>query len=56
MERFVRSELHDLGFFVLQEAVDRRDVAVGELLDLFLAAALVVLGDHLLFERLFEIA
>src|SRR5688572_21986367 len=56
MERFARSELHDLGFLVLQQRVDGRHVAVGELLDLFLATALVVLRDHLLFQQLFEIA
>src|SRR5882672_12497482 len=48
-------EFHDLGFFVLQERVDLSYVAVGELLNVLLRAAIVVLGDLLVLQQLLEI-
>src|SRR6476661_6179345 len=41
------SHLHDLGFFVLQQIVDRLRVVVGQLLDAVLGAALIVAADLL---------
>src|SRR5688572_14672576 len=55
-ERLERSELHDLGFLVLQERIDHRDVAVRELLDFLVAASLVVLGNHLLLQQVLDVA
>src|SRR6185436_3429120 len=55
-KRCERSELHDLGFFVLQKRVDHRDVAIRQLLNLLLAPPLVVLGDHLFLEQVLDVA
>ena len=41
----VGSDLHDLGFFALQQIVDPRDMLVGHLLDAPLGRALVVVAD-----------
>src|SRR3990172_4947317 len=46
---------HQLRFLLLQQLVDAGDVLVGELLDLVLGPALVVLGDLFLFQRLLEV-
>src|SRR5579862_6988763 len=57
---FRRSDLHDLGFFVLQQIVDLPDVLVGELLHSRLRRALVVVADvavpHALLEMLDRVA
>src|ERR1700674_3192925 len=47
------SDREDLFFLRLQELVDFRDLAVGDLLRLFQPATLVVLGDCLVLEHLF---
>ena len=50
-----RSDLHDLGFFVLQQLVDRVDVLVGELLHLFLGAVLLVGPDLARVDELLQV-
>src|SRR5579859_9156 len=50
-----RSERHQLLFLGLDDAVDVLDEAVGELLDLVLGLALVVLGDQLFLEQVFHL-
>src|SRR5262245_1872552 len=52
---FSTSYGHQLLFFFLQELVDVGDMPVGHLLHLVLRAALVVLGDLVLLQRLLEL-
>src|SRR5690606_5032743 len=49
------SDFEDLGLFVLANLVRLVDVAVGELLDLLLGAALIVFADELLLEHLLDL-
>src|SRR5947208_1402703 len=48
------SDLHDFGFLVLQELVDRLRVRVGQPLHLLLGAALVVVADVAVADELLE--
>ena len=52
-ESLIKSDAHDLGFFVFAEFVDLGDVGVGEFLDVVEAAAFLVLGDGLVLEHFF---
>src|ERR1043165_5436103 len=52
LTRTRRSDGHDLGFLGREQLVDLVDDAVGQLLDLVLAATLVVLGDELVLGHL----
>src|SRR6185312_9857829 len=51
-----RSDLHDLGFLVLEQLVDPGDVLVGELLDVPLGPALLVVPDVTVAHELLEVA
>src|SRR5947209_14699598 len=46
-----RSDLHDLGFFALQQLVDLRDMVVGELLHTRLRGALLVVAGVALLDQ-----
>src|SRR5215211_1067196 len=48
-------DLHDLGFFVLQQLVDRLRVRVGQLLHLLLGSPLVVVADLAVPHELLEV-
>src|SRR5262245_13728809 len=49
------SDLHDFGFLVLQQLVDRLRVGVGELLHLLLGTPLVVVADVAVPHELLEV-
>src|SRR5262245_23165134 len=49
------SDLHQVGFLLLQQLVHLRDVPVGQLLHLILRPALLVLGDGFRLEQLLEV-
>ena len=47
-----RSNLHQLGLFLGEHLVDFSNVAIGQLLDVILRLALVILRNFMLFQRI----